>query len=207
MCSTFTATAVTSVRSDTSRCRYVTPHAKLYGSSLFLTFCAVPTETTAVISNSGKLGSATDIAVAVLAVQLPVQTVCCHSLVASKLYLRNSSFDCMLCCSISTMVALQHKAHTVLRYAMFKCSVCALRYEYGASDCLVCPTGLLNRMLSWRGFLVTTRLSYAFYLVQIRVFFYFVGKNRGSKSFDIFHLVSIEWFQSQISLLLYWHVS
>jgi len=90
------------------------------------------------------------------------------------------------------MAALQHKAHTVLLYAMFKCSVCALRYEYGASECLVCPTGFLNRVLSWRGFLVTTRLSYAFYLVQFPVWFYFVGKNRGSKSFDIFNLVSSE---------------
>lgn len=45
--------------------------------------------------------------------------------------------------------------------------------------------GLLNRVLSWRGFLVTTRLSYAFYLTQLPVLYYFVGKNRAINSFNM----------------------
>ncbi|GAB0089047.1 uncharacterized protein DMENIID0001_035260 [Sergentomyia squamirostris] len=37
---------------------------------------------------------------------------------------------------------------------------------------------LLSRFLSWEGFLVTTRLSYAIYLTQFPVFFYNVGRRR-----------------------------
>ena len=95
----------------------------------------------------------------------------------------------------STMAALQQKAQTMLWYAKFKSIVFVkyeLRYEYGASLCLVCPTGLLNRVLSWKGFLVTTRLSYALYLTQFSVFLYFVGKNRASSTFSIFNPVSFE---------------
>jgi peptidoglycan/LPS O-acetylase OafA/YrhL len=51
---------------------------------------------------------------------------------------------------------------------------------------------VLNRVLSWRGFLVTTRLSYALYLTQFPVFFYFVGKNRVTHTYNIFLLVSFE---------------
>jgi len=62
------------------------------------------------------------------------------------------------------------------------------------SPCLLCPTGLLNRVLSWQGFLVTTRLSYAMYLTQLPLFFYFVGKNRAIHTYDtrIFLFVSFE---------------
>ena len=60
------------------------------------------------------------------------------------------------------------------------------------SPFLVCPTGFLNRVLSWQGFLVSTRLSYALYLTQFPVFFYFVGKNRVIHTYDIFLLVSFE---------------
>jgi hypothetical protein len=55
-----------------------------------------------------------------------------------------------------------------------------------------CPTGLLNRVLSWQGFLVTTRLSYALSLTQLPVFFYFVGKNRDIHTFNKWLFVSVE---------------
>jgi peptidoglycan/LPS O-acetylase OafA/YrhL len=51
--------------------------------------------------------------------------------------------------------------------------------------------GLLNRMLSWKGFLVTTRLSYSLYLTQFHTFFYFVGKNRSINSFNMFQFVDV----------------
>lgn len=44
--------------------------------------------------------------------------------------------------------------------------------------------GLLSRMFSWRGFLVTTRLSYAIYLTQFPVFFFNVGRNRHAGYFS-----------------------
>ncbi|XP_021920277.1 O-acyltransferase like protein-like isoform X2 [Zootermopsis nevadensis] len=51
--------------------------------------------------------------------------------------------------------------------------------------------GLLGRVLSWRGFLVTTRLSYAFYLVQFPIFFYGVGKNRVTQSYSVLLLIDV----------------
>jgi len=47
----------------------------MYCSSRFLTFGAVSTETRVIISNTGKLGSTTDITMVVLVVELPVQSV------------------------------------------------------------------------------------------------------------------------------------
>lgn len=44
--------------------------------------------------------------------------------------------------------------------------------------------GLLSRAFSWPGFLVTTRLSYAIYLVQFPVFFYNVGRTRHAGYFS-----------------------
>ncbi|XP_014232927.1 O-acyltransferase like protein-like [Trichogramma pretiosum] len=41
--------------------------------------------------------------------------------------------------------------------------------------------GWLSRAFSWRGFLVTTRLSYAVYLTQFPVFFYNVGQTRSAE--------------------------
>ncbi|XP_059617040.1 nose resistant to fluoxetine protein 6 isoform X3 [Phlebotomus argentipes] len=43
---------------------------------------------------------------------------------------------------------------------------------------------LLSRMLSWEGFLVTTRLSYAIYLTQFPVFFFNVGRTRTASRYD-----------------------
>jgi len=47
----------------------------MYGSSRLLSFGAVSTETTAIISNTGKLGSTKDITMVVLVVELQVQSV------------------------------------------------------------------------------------------------------------------------------------
>ncbi|XP_055682910.1 nose resistant to fluoxetine protein 6-like [Lutzomyia longipalpis] len=43
---------------------------------------------------------------------------------------------------------------------------------------------LLSRLLSWEGFLVTTRLSYAIYLTQFPVFFYNVGRTRTPERYE-----------------------
>lgn len=44
--------------------------------------------------------------------------------------------------------------------------------------------GILSRIFSWPGFLVTTRLSYAIYLTQFPVFFYNVGRTRHAGYFS-----------------------
>ncbi|XP_044743936.1 O-acyltransferase like protein [Chrysoperla carnea] len=46
----------------------------------------------------------------------------------------------------------------------------------------------LNKFFSWRGWIVTTRLSYALYLTQFPVFFYNVGSARSS---DYYHFAKI----------------
>ena len=46
----------------------------MYGSSQFLTLCAVSTKKRAGIFNTGNPGSTTDITMAVYVVELPVQT-------------------------------------------------------------------------------------------------------------------------------------
>lgn len=51
--------------------------------------------------------------------------------------------------------------------------------------------GLLGHMLSWRGFLVTTRLSYALYLIQFPILFYMVGKNRATYTYNVLLLVDV----------------
>lgn len=43
-------------------------------------------------------------------------------------------------------------------------------------------------MLSWRGFLITTRLSYAVYLTQFPVFFYNVGQTRNAEHYEFFRM-------------------
>jgi hypothetical protein len=47
----------------------------------------------------------------------------------------------------------------------------------------------LTPLMSWRGFLITTRLSYAVYLTQFPVFFFNVGLIRGTDHYDFFSSV------------------
>ncbi|XP_069685548.1 nose resistant to fluoxetine protein 6-like isoform X2 [Periplaneta americana] len=51
--------------------------------------------------------------------------------------------------------------------------------------------GLLGQFLSWRGFLVTTRLSYAVYLLQFPIFFYTVGTNRVTQIYSLLLLLNV----------------
>ncbi|XP_034950941.1 nose resistant to fluoxetine protein 6 isoform X2 [Chelonus insularis] len=46
----------------------------------------------------------------------------------------------------------------------------------------------LCRCFSWRGFLVSTRLSYAVYLTQFPVFFFNVGQTRTADNYDFFRM-------------------
>ena len=69
------------------------------------------------------------------AVQLTVQIglltqVCCIQTVFEE-----QQFDCVLCCSISTVAVMQQKAQTVLRYAKFKSIVC-VKYEFRYDYCV-----------------------------------------------------------------------
>ncbi|XP_011881618.1 PREDICTED: nose resistant to fluoxetine protein 6 [Vollenhovia emeryi] len=49
--------------------------------------------------------------------------------------------------------------------------------------------GVLNRIISWRGFLVTTRISYAIYLTQFPIFFYNVGQTRNAEHYEFFRIM------------------
>lgn len=49
--------------------------------------------------------------------------------------------------------------------------------------------GWFSRFLSWKGFLISTRLSYSIYLTQFPVFFYNVGKTRSAEYFDFFKMM------------------
>ncbi|XP_078033532.1 nose resistant to fluoxetine protein 6 [Augochlora pura] len=48
--------------------------------------------------------------------------------------------------------------------------------------------GMFSRFLAWKGFLITTRLSYAVYLTQFPVYFYNVGKTRSATHFEFFSI-------------------
>ncbi|XP_076750177.1 nose resistant to fluoxetine protein 6 isoform X2 [Xylocopa sonorina] len=45
-----------------------------------------------------------------------------------------------------------------------------------------------SKFLSWKGFLITTRLSYAIYLTQFPVYFYNVGRTRSAEHFEFFRM-------------------
>lgn len=47
---------------------------------------------------------------------------------------------------------------------------------------------LVARIFSWRGFLVTTRLSYAIYLTQFPVFFYNIGVTKSSEEYNFWRM-------------------
>ncbi|XP_070515627.1 nose resistant to fluoxetine protein 6 isoform X2 [Cardiocondyla obscurior] len=49
--------------------------------------------------------------------------------------------------------------------------------------------GFLHRLASWRGFLITTRISYAIYLTQFPIFFYNVGQTRTAETFEFFKIM------------------
>lgn len=49
--------------------------------------------------------------------------------------------------------------------------------------------GFLNTIFSWRGFLVTTRISYAIYLTQFPIFFYNVGQIRTADHYEVLRIM------------------
>ncbi|XP_012283860.1 nose resistant to fluoxetine protein 6 [Orussus abietinus] len=49
--------------------------------------------------------------------------------------------------------------------------------------------GLISRIFAWKGFLVSTRLSYAIYLTQFPVFFYNVGQTRSAEYYEFFRML------------------
>ncbi|RLU26672.1 hypothetical protein DMN91_000469 [Ooceraea biroi] len=59
----------------------------------------------------------------------------------------------------------------------------AITEHTGNSNCF------LNRLFSWRGFLVTTRISYAIYLTQFPVFFFNVGQTRSAEHYEFFRMM------------------
>lgn len=50
----------------------------------------------------------------------------------------------------------------------------------------------LSRQLSWKGFMITTRLSYAIYLTQFPVFFYNVGVTRTADFYEFIRMTVSE---------------
>lgn len=49
--------------------------------------------------------------------------------------------------------------------------------------------GFLNKLSSWRGFLITTRISYAVYLTQFPIFFFNVGQIRTAEQYEFFKIM------------------
>lgn len=73
-----------------------------------------------------------------------------------------------------------------------------MHFGYGVPTKLVFITnltiaGLLSRIFSWPGFLVTTRLSYAIYLTQFPVFFFNVGRMRHATYFSFLSYTVSDW--------------
>lgn len=48
--------------------------------------------------------------------------------------------------------------------------------------------GWFGKFLAWKGFLITTKLSYAIYLTQFPIFFYNVGSIRSAEHFEFFSM-------------------
>ncbi|XP_076165792.1 nose resistant to fluoxetine protein 6 [Ptiloglossa arizonensis] len=48
--------------------------------------------------------------------------------------------------------------------------------------------GWFSKFLTWKGFLITTRLSYAIYLTQFPIYFYNVGKTRSATHYEFFSM-------------------
>ncbi|XP_076623887.1 nose resistant to fluoxetine protein 6 isoform X2 [Colletes latitarsis] len=48
--------------------------------------------------------------------------------------------------------------------------------------------GWFSRLLAWKGFLITTRLSYAIYLTQFPIYFYNVGRTRSPVHYEFFSM-------------------
>lgn len=49
----------------------------------------------------------------------------------------------------------------------------------------------ITEFFSWKGFLVTTRISYAVYLTQFPIFFYNVGQTRSAEHYDFIRMTVI----------------
>ncbi|XP_043475076.1 O-acyltransferase like protein-like [Leptopilina heterotoma] len=47
----------------------------------------------------------------------------------------------------------------------------------------------ISKLFSWKGFLITTRLSYAIYLTQFPVFFFNVGQTRTAENYGFFRMI------------------
>ncbi|XP_068083703.1 nose resistant to fluoxetine protein 6 [Anabrus simplex] len=62
--------------------------------------------------------------------------------------------------------------------------------------CYIGCGGILGKILSWSGFLVSTRLSYAIYLTQFPIFFYNVGTTRTVNSYSF--LLLFNFFETVI---------
>ena len=50
-------------------------------------------------------------------------------------------------------------------------------------------TDFFHTLLSWRGFIITTKLSYGIYLTQFAVFHYNIGQQRSPQHFSILSIV------------------
>ncbi|GFG36025.1 hypothetical protein Cfor_12777, partial [Coptotermes formosanus] len=100
--------------------------------------------------------------------------ICFYMSIVSPAYMASQHYV------YNTRDAANFAAFTPISWCLFVAWIIFVSY--------ISQGGLLNRVLSWRGFLVTTRLSYALYLIQFPIFFYSVGKNRVIQTYNIFLL-------------------
>lgn len=53
------------------------------------------------------------------------------------------------------------------------------------------PQGAYTRLLEWKGFLITTRFSYAFYLIQIPIFQLSIANTKDIRYYDASSMINL----------------
>ncbi|XP_025992851.1 O-acyltransferase like protein [Solenopsis invicta] len=99
--------------------------------------------------------------------------------------------------------------HAAIYNAFAPIGWCSLHVWLAIMQYTGSSNGFLSKLVSWRGFLVTTRISYAIYLTQFPIYFYNVGQTRTAEHYEFFRVMlnikEIAWilFASIVLTLLF----
>lgn len=88
----------------------------------------------------------------------------------------------------------QYDAHEAAQYAAFAPILWSGFVCWGVLACARGAGGVLGEVLSWRGWVVFTRIAFALYLAQFPVFFYNVGSTRHAQYYTLGSLLNIAEF-------------
>lgn len=75
-------------------------------------------------------------------------------------------------------------------YSSYSPVTWSLALGWVITACALGHGGALNSILSWKGMVFTSRISYSLYLTQFAVFFYNIGTLRSSQEFVLTKAVS-----------------